>query len=330
MIPHKNKHSALAWKFLLIALCITTNSAYAIEWLSVQVPAPYASTLNIPDHIRKDCVGLERTVGVEVAYQLEKSGFAKIDRVERINLKAPGKVLALAITEASANIGAWSDPKSLTVRAELLQDGKSIEWTTVSHTARKQQTMCEVFENSATAIAVDIHKWLVKSLQNASLPADLHTVTSPGVVGAQQLQSRNLWISNKVQFDLETSSQQLITQCNIEESLIEQTRSTFSKSLAVKVLKKPGEETSEDVLQFTIVDIKGNLDNSPEKRSMTVKANLLRNGEVVDSFNSPHVTERGGLLGQVVRNTCDALNNITSIMVNDTYQWYTKRASAGQ
>ncbi|MES1196518.1 MAG: hypothetical protein ABUL58_06195 [Steroidobacter sp.] len=311
---------------IVLLMCLYTSSASALEWLSVQVPAPYESELTIPDHIRKDCIGLERTVGVEVAYQLEKSGFAKIDRVERVNLKASGKLLSLNITQADASVGAWTDPKSLTVKAELFQDGKSIEWTTISHTSRQQQDVCEVLEKNATAIAVDVHKWLVSTLASKTLPVNLNGDSSSGAAGMRQLQARNLWISSKLQYDLDIPGQQLITQCNVEESLTEQARTVFSRSLSVRRLNKAENQTADDdVLQFAVVDIKGNMDNSPEKRSMTLKAELLRNGIVIDTFNGMHSTERGGLFGQVVRNTCDALKNISDTMANDTYQWYINR-----
>jgi len=313
----------------LVALVLLCSEAHALEWLSVQVPAQYEGNMAIPDAIRHDCTGLDRTVGIEVAYRLEKSGFARIDHVERINPKAKGKQLSLTITQAAATKGQWTDPKSLTVKAELLQDGQSFEWTTISHTSRSQLDVCEVMEKNAADIAQDVHKWLMTTLKSKTLPTDLNSIDSAKAV--RQLQGRDVWITGNVFYDLDSPSRQLITQCSVDESLIGRVRNEFSKSLAVKLLKQASEATAgEDVLQFSIVEIKGSIDNAPEKRSMTVQVDLLRDGKVIDTYTGIHRTEHAGLFGQIVRNTCDALNDIGNTMATDTYQWYLNRGASVQ
>lgn len=324
--PFSGTHRKALWICIAVT-CFFSSTSVALEWLSVQVPAQYESNMAIPDAIRQGCTGLDRTVGVEVAFRLEQTGFAKIDHIERINPRAKGKQLALTITQAAASKGQWTDPKSLTVKAELLQDGKSFIWTTVSRTSRSQLDICEVMEKNATDIAQDIYKWLTATLKSNTLPADLNGIET--ATSVHQLQGRNLWIASNVSYDLDVNGQQLVTQCNVDESLIEQTRNEFSRSLTVKLLKKTSEAAAdEDVLQFNIVDIKGSLDNAPGKRGMVIRADLLHNGAVVDTFSSIHRTEHAGLLGQVIRNTCDALNDISKSMATDTYQWYTKRGTS--
>jgi len=312
----------------LTALLLLCSEARALEWLSVQVPAQYESGMAIPDSIRNGCTGLDRTVGTEVAYQLEKNSYAKIDRIERLNPKLKGAQLALTITQAAASKGQWTDPKSLTLKAELLQEGKSIEWTTKTRTSRSQLDVCETMEKNAADIGLDIYKWLVESLKSKTLPANLMEAATASSPGLRELQSHTLWINNTVTYELEISGRQLVTQCNIEESLVNNAREEFSRSLPVKTVKKTAEAgADEDLLQFTIVEIKGSIDNAPEKRGMILKADVLRNGAVVDSFTAPRKTEKAGLFGQVIRNTCDALNDIGKTMVSDTYQWYVKRGT---
>jgi hypothetical protein len=312
-----------------MASCLITLPAHALEWLSVQVPAPYENTLSIPDHIRNDCVGLERTVGVEVAYQLEKAGFAKIDRVERVNLKAPGKLLALSITQAAATRGQWTDPKSLTVKAELFQDGKPFEWVIKTRTSRAQTEVCETLEKNASDIAADIHKWLMATVRNKTLPAALSNESASADPGStvRQLQTRTLWLNSNVLYGAAALRPQLIDDCQIEESLINDVHAVFVKSLAIKRLKKTADaEPDADMLQFTIVSINGSADDSLQSsRGMTLKAELLRDGNVIDTFNGLHSSERGRVFGQILRNTCDALNDISQSMANDTYQWYLRR-----
>ena len=58
------------------------------------------------------------------------------------------------------------------------------------------------------------------------------------------------------------------------------------------------------------------------------RAELLRDGNVIDTFNGIHSTERGGAFGQVLHTTCEALSNISDTMVNDTYQWYVNRGAS--
>jgi len=313
---------------LVLLGCVCAPSAHALEWLSVQVPATYESAAASSDHIRKECIGLERAVGVEVAYQLEQSAFARVDRVEQVNLRSKGKLLAVTITQAGASAGKWTAPKSLSVKAELFNNGKSFEWASFDHTSRDQRDECEVLESNATFIAKDIYKWLTTTLKSNALPAIL--IDSPSDGGAasslRQLQSHTLWISTNVISDTDVADQQLINSCNVPETMVDQAIAVFSKSLSPKKLGKVANaDKDDDVLQFTIVDIKGKVDNSPEKRSMTLKTELFRDGKVIDTFNAIHSKERAGLLGQVVRNTCDALSNISNKMASDTYQWYVHR-----
>lgn len=315
--------------YLAIFAALLNLPVYAAEWLSVQVPAPFEAGSSAPDFIRRECIGLERTVGVEVAYQLEKAGFAKVDRVELINQKAKGKQLALTITAANASIGKWTDPKSLSVKAELFNDGKSVEFTTVSYTSRDQHEVCDVLEKNAVTLAVDIHKWLMTTVHDKTLPAVLSSNAESMNAGTDQSASHAVWINNNIQYALDADSQQVITQCNLEESISSSALATFSKSLPAKRLKNPNESNAnDDVLQFTIVDIKGDLDNAPQKRSLTIKVELLRGGAIIASFDTPRTTEKGGVFGQVMRNTCDALNNIAGLATTDTYQWYVKKSHA--
>ncbi len=314
---------------ILALTCVCTSSAHALEWLSVQVPAPYESPASIPDYIVKDCIGLEKTVGIEVAYQLEKSGFARIDHIERVNLKAPGKLLALSIMQADASASQRTDPKSLTVKAELFQDGKSFEWITKSRTSRTDMEVCETMEKNAVAIAGDIYKWLITTLHSKTLPADLINDMNSSVDKVRQLQARTLWINSKVSY-MDSVDPDTVNDCRIEDALIEQVQTVFSKTISTrKFVSTDNPSADEDKLQFTIVSIKGRTDDSSAtRRGMTLKAELLRNGVVIDTFNGIHTSERGGVFGQVVRNTCDALNNISGIMANDTYQWYINRGTS--
>ena len=311
--------------------CLVTCLAQSLELLSVQVPAQYESGLAVPDSIRKDCIGLDLTVGVEVAYQLEKSGFATIDRAERINLKRPGKVLALSITQAAAMRGQWTDPKSLTVKAELFQDGKPFEWVIRTRTSRAQTGVCETLEKNAQDIAIDIHKWLMTAVHSKTLPGVLSNdaaAADPNIT-VRQLQARTLLLNSDVKYSAASPRPQLIDDCKIEESLIDEVQTTFSKSLTLKRVKKAADaEPNADVLQFTIVSINGSADDSLQSsRGMTLKAELLHDGIIIDTFSGAHTTERGRVFGQVLRNTCDALNGISKSVANDTYQWYLKRNS---
>ncbi len=302
------------------------TSASALEWLSVEVPAHYESNLTIPDVIRKDCVGLERTVGSEVAYQLEKSGFAKIDRVEIINLKRPGKLLTLSITQAAATNGQWLDPKSLTVKAELFENGKSFEWVIKTHTSRAQTDVCETMEKNAGDIAVEIYKWLTSTLQSKTLPASLNNTLSGFTSGStlHQLQSQNIWINTNVQYAAADLRSQIVSDCGIETNLVDHTIDAFSKSLTLKRLAQINNaDRDDDVLQFTILSVNGDATDAKIKsRKLAIKAEVLRDGTAVETFNGLHTSARGGIIGQVLRTTCDAMDSITKSMATDTYQWY--------
>ena len=306
-------------------------TAHALESLTITVPAQY-DTLTVPDHIRNDCIGLDRTVGIEVAYRLEKSGFAKIDRTDFVNLKAPGKLLTLNITDASASSGEFTNARSLSVKAELFQDGKPFEWVIKSHAIRGDTEMCDMMEKNAVVIAQEIQQWLASTLHSKTLPATLDSAASVTDAAAKlrQLQSHTVWINSNVNYFPDTAKPQMIDDCRVESTIVSQAIATFSKDLTAKRLAQSDDAGKEDdVLRFSIVTIKGDGDDSTiEKRGMTLRAELLRDGNVIDTFNGIHSTERGGAFGQVLHTTCEALSNISDTMVNDTYQWYVNRGAS--
>lgn len=311
----------------LTLTCLLFSPVHAAEWLSVTVPAQY-DTLTVPDHIRNDCIGLDRTVGVEVAYKLEKSGFAKVDRTEIINLKAPGKLLKLTITHAASSSGEFTNARSLTVKAELFQDGKAFEWVIKSNTIRGEKDMCDTMEKNAVAIAQDIHTWLTGTLHSKTLPANLDTAAPASGMAARMrdLQSRTLWIDGSVNYLPGVPQPRVINDCRVDSTIVDQAVATFSKTLTAKQLASSGAAAKdEDVLQFSIVDIKGGDDSTIEKRGMTLRAELMRNGNMVDSFNGANGTEHDGIFGQVFHTTCEALHDISSTMIKQTYQWYVTR-----
>ncbi|HVY22636.1 MAG TPA: hypothetical protein VG962_04715 [Steroidobacteraceae bacterium] len=307
---------------------VLSSPARAEEWLSVSVPAQY-DTLTVPDDIRNECIGLDRTVGVEVAYELEKSGFAKVDRTGIVNLKARGKLLALNITDAAADSGEFTNSRMLAVKAELFQDGKSFEWVIKTRTTRGEKAMCDTMEQNATAIARDIHQWLITTLHSKTLPANLTAVTPGTGIDARlhQLQSHVVWIDVNVKYLPGTAKPRVLDDCRVESTVVDQAIATFSNSLTVKRLGSADEAGPDDnTLRFSVVNIKGDGDDaSIEKRGMTWRADLLHDGKVVDTFNGLHSTEHGGVFGQVFHTTCEALHDISSTMVKDTYQWYVRR-----
>ena len=122
----------------------------------------------VGDAIKRDC-SLESVMGSH-AFESVSKKFPGSERVEKAE-GAQGKVLKLTITSVvGAGGGAWSGPKSMTVRAELVQSGKVVASTVKSRTSGGgafggMKGTCQIFERVMTTLGSDVAAWLPSALK---------------------------------------------------------------------------------------------------------------------------------------------------------------------
>jgi len=142
--------------------------AQAQEKIMVQVPAVLDAGSGVGDTVKRDC-GLESLMGSH-AFQSVNKKFPGSTRVEKAEGEQ-GKVLRLTITSViGAGGGAWSGPKTMTVRADLLQSGKVIASTVKSRSSGGgafggMKGTCQIFERVMTTLGADVAAWLPSALE---------------------------------------------------------------------------------------------------------------------------------------------------------------------
>ena len=159
-----------AFSFAMLAMSL----GHAQEKILVQVPAIYDAQAAVAQRIRNECA-LETLVGNHVFERVSEKFPASL-QIKDPAAAGPDRVLHLTILSAhGAGGGGWSGPKSITMRADLVQNGKVLQ-TTVK---RRSSTggmfggmsgTCSILERDARALAVDIAKWLAHPAPDRSGP----------------------------------------------------------------------------------------------------------------------------------------------------------------
>lgn len=160
---------------VLLALAVTATSlAHAQEKLLVQVPAVYDAQAAVAQRIRDECA-LESLIGNHVFERVSEKFPASL-QIKDPAAAGSGKVLHLTILSAhGAGGGSWSGPKSITMRADLVQDGKVLQ-TTVKRRSSSGGVLggfkgtCDILERDAQALGKDIAHWLGRSAPAHSEP----------------------------------------------------------------------------------------------------------------------------------------------------------------
>jgi hypothetical protein len=150
---------------LLLALCLSTASAFAARQVVLETPVTYSSDASVVDQVKTECKiedMLTQQVG-RVLSKMDKTG----DGTTASGSDANGAdVLRLQITHVlGVGGGAWSGPKAITVSAELIEDGNVVRHTTISRWSvggvfGAFKGTCSILERSATVIGRDLGRWV--------------------------------------------------------------------------------------------------------------------------------------------------------------------------
>jgi hypothetical protein len=130
----------------------------------VQVPATLDPQAPIDYEVKREC-GLELLLGNNV-FQKVNDKFPGSSYVEKADNTEKGKVLIVTITSVLGAGGtSWTGPKSMTIRADVVQTGKVI--ATIVKTRDSMggvfgavRGRCSILARVADALAEDVADWL--------------------------------------------------------------------------------------------------------------------------------------------------------------------------
>lgn len=146
-------------KAMVVLAAFASSSALAADKLLVQSPAVLDANAGVGDAIKQECA-LESTTTHWVMEALR----GKAQRLE--GKGEQGTVLKLTIVNViGASGGAWSGPKTMTVRAELVESGKVIGTTTKTRSSGGGayggfKSTCAIFGRVMKTLGSDIAGWV--------------------------------------------------------------------------------------------------------------------------------------------------------------------------
>jgi hypothetical protein len=140
-------------------------SAPGDEKLFVQVPAAYDPGAPVTDAVKREC-GIESLVGNRV-FEAIRERYPEAAATPNPPQDSKNKFLQLTVLAAEGGGGGgWTGQKLITVRAELLQNGRTVGVTAVRRSSSGigglYSGTCGLMDRAATAVAKDIAAWLPK------------------------------------------------------------------------------------------------------------------------------------------------------------------------
>jgi|GEM_PF-1179396 len=150
---------------------LTSGMTYADEIYLIQTPAVYAKNATVPEKIMAECK-LEELVG-NYAVQYISEKFPGSTSTQNPTPASAEKTLVFTILDVYApDGGAWSGSKSMTIRAEVIQQGKTVDSVVKQRSAGGGlYGNCGLLERAAKALGKDVALWLVKPAEGLSKPA---------------------------------------------------------------------------------------------------------------------------------------------------------------
>lgn len=159
---------------LLILFAIFLSKATpAQERYYVQVPAKYDSETSARQGIRDECA-LDTLLGNYVLQSVSQRFPGSMPRPDS-GLPVDAKVLNLTILKAHGHGGGgWSGPKSVTLKAEVFQNGQVTQFLVKQVSSRggmwgSMSGTCPIFDRVAQAMGKHVVRWLIKP---SSVPSD--------------------------------------------------------------------------------------------------------------------------------------------------------------
>lgn len=169
-----NKSRYLTSLVAAAALTLMTSGTASAASIKVGATTPFSETGMVKDSVKNECQ-LETKLPEFVKEYADSYGI-EVELTEKSpGKKSKGKVLVLEITGTEgAGGGAWSGAKSVTVKGELFENGKSIgnfmasRYSTGGAFAGFKGT-CSIMGRCVKTIGKDIATWLQNPTKNARL-----------------------------------------------------------------------------------------------------------------------------------------------------------------
>lgn len=160
----------------VLALCIPCLS-HASEQLLVQVPAVLDPAAPITPAVKSEC-GVDVLIGNHVL-QAVSERFPGASPVKDGTKAGSNKFLKLTILSVyGVGGGAWSGPKSMTIRADLLKNGRVVQSKVLQRTSGGGvfgglRGTCPIMERIAVTLGKDVALWVSTTMpaSAAQLPA---------------------------------------------------------------------------------------------------------------------------------------------------------------
>ncbi len=172
--------------FLLISALAASLPAVADDSLFVQVPAVFEANARIPANIKRECA-VDTMLGNQALAGISNR-FGTVRAVDKPEQAGGANLVVLTILSADGfGGGGWSGPKTMTIRADLMQNGVSLSTTTFSRASKGgmfggMTGTCPIFDRISVALGKDVAKWLVRSggakAASAAEPADAEPAES--------------------------------------------------------------------------------------------------------------------------------------------------------
>jgi hypothetical protein len=155
----------------ILALCVAPLAG-ADQTIAVVVPALLDANAAISGKVKQEC-----EIDVKLGNQVYQSVSEKYPGAEQIpsssQIASDRNVVRVTVVGAlGAGGGAWSGPKSITIRADLLQGSKVIDTKTLSRQSGGGafggfKGTCGIMDRITVALGRDVASWLPRALSMA-------------------------------------------------------------------------------------------------------------------------------------------------------------------
>ena len=168
----------------IIGLCLA-QTAPAQQKIAVTVPAALDPSAPIAESVKRDCA-VETKVGQEVFMRVSERFPGTETAPQGSSVISGGKILlkVTIVGVLGAGGGAWSGPKAMTIRADVIQNEKAGP----SRTFNRQSTggafgglsgTCAIMDRIAVALGRDVAAWLPTQLAATGQDPSKHGAAKP-------------------------------------------------------------------------------------------------------------------------------------------------------
>lgn len=163
------------FKFVLAGVLCSIASIAEATSLGVQVPAVYDDNAYVREKV-KECVHIDEVVATSAFSAIQKKQEDTVKTSDAV--EQTGRVIKLTIVGVvAAGGGGWSGAKTITVRADIYQNGDVIKSTIKSRNGRGGafggiKGTCAIVQNVAEVVGVDIANWYLSIEETLPSPLE--------------------------------------------------------------------------------------------------------------------------------------------------------------